>query len=509
MDHAEALEKAYEVTIAGFRIDGTTTQKPFDEVETPEKALEPPVSLEALAKLSQISGVRSSIIDAIARNTVGLGYSVDVARGREEKVGDARSTIDEVTQVLEALAHRDLRLDNSGLTELLLAVKTDEEEVGWGFIEVSRSKLTGRIDGIFHVPGKLMRRLKDRSGYVLLDPNGEKNTDFYNFGEKVKDDSNGEATGELEQGKSWATNEVICFRLYTSESRDYGMPRDVALALEYAGDKLAAEYNVSFFDSGGTPPTVLFVSSGQDTDLGTVKFKVPQETVARIANTIKSDGGHRDRVAIIPLPPNSKVDRVQLGEISDRDMGFVKYRQDNAERILSAFRVQPIFIGLGSEGRYDAEVQRALTLEQVFDPEQDRYENRIHDTILRDMGYDDYRLTFKRMAVESDQARRDSAVSMAEGGAITRREYRAAFGYGPLPEAAEGATPKAGQYEHGWNDKVVDTGTPKGANNRSITDQRGLKPGLADRQQQSTDAELAAQAKESVGQLRSLTGQSA
>jgi phage portal protein BeeE len=77
-----------------------------------------------------------------------------------------------------------------------------------------------------------------------------------------------EPTSTLNPGKGWNVNEVICFRLYTSESRDYGMPRDVALALEYAGDKLASEYNVSFFDAGGTPPTLLFIHSAQDEGQG-------------------------------------------------------------------------------------------------------------------------------------------------------------------------------------------------------------------------------------------------
>lgn len=510
MDHAEALEKAYEVTVAGYNPEGVSSQKLPDEVETPEKAIEPPLSLDSLARLSQISAIRSAVIDAIARNTVGLGYSVAVASGHEEHVGDPREDLVHLESVLEILARRDEdRLDRPSFTELLVAVKTDEEEVGWGFIEVSRSKLTGKPDGLFHVPGKLMRRLKDRSGYVLLDPSGEKNTEFYNFGTKVKYAQDGEPQSTLQDGKSWATNEVISFRLYSSESRDYGMPRDIALALEYAGDKLAAEYNVSFFNAGGTPPTVLFVSSGQDSDLGSVKFAVPQETVSRIANTIKSDGGHRDRVAIVPLPPNSNVQNIKLGEVSDRDMGFVNYRKDNAERILSAFRVQPIFVGFGSDGRYDAEVQRALTLEQVFDPEQDRYEQRLRDTLLKDLGFAEFALKFSRMAVESDQAQRDSAVKMGEAGSISRREYRAAFGYGPLPEAEKDAQPEAGQVHHGWNDEIVDTGTPKGAENRSLTDNRGLQPGVGSRDQRSTNQELANQANDAVGQLRAVTGQSA
>jgi capsid portal protein len=490
----DPIQKAHEIVVAGMALQGVSTQKTLDEMETPEHALEPPISLETLAKLSQVSAVRSSIIDAIARNTVGHGYEVQVAMGHEEEVSDPRDKATEIKILLEALSSRDERLGHPSFTDLMFAVKTDEEEVGWGFLEISRNRLDGTIDGLFHVPGKNMRRLKDRSGYVLLHPTGEKNTAFYNFGEKVMyNTTTAEPTSTLNPGKGWNVNEVICFRLYTSESRDYGMPRDVALALEYAGDKLASEYNVSFFDAGGTPPTLLFIHSAQDEGQGAVTFKVPQATVQRIANTIKSDGGHRDRVSVIPLPPNSQVDKVTLGEVSDRDMGFVKFRMDNAQRSLSAFRIQPIFIALQTDSRYDAEVQRAITLEQVFDPEQDRYEAKLRATVLKDLGFTSYELKFTRMAVESDKARRDSAVSMAEAGAISRREYRGAFGYGPLPEADEGATPGPGQVEHGWNDEIVNTGTPPGAENRSITDQRGLKPGIGQRDQRSTDAELEVQ----------------
>lgn len=487
------LEKAHEVVIAGLSLAGTSTQKPDDtDPVTPDFAIEPPLSLDALAKLSQISSTRSSIIDALARNTVGLGFTIEVASGHEKEVADPREEEDEVTNILEALASRDTRMDAPSFTEMMVAVKTDEEEVGWGFLEVSRSKLTGRIDGLFHVPGKHMRRRRERDGYVLLNPlDQHKNTDFYNFGEKVEYEDDGEPTPKLQKGKGWGRNEVICFKLYTSESRDYGLPRDVALALEYAGDKLAAEYNVSFFDAGGTPPTVLFVHSEADEQGARVSFKVPQATVQRISNTIKSDTGHRDRVAIIPLPPNSRVDHVKLGEVSERDMGFIKYRLDNTARMLSAFRMQPIFIGLQGEGRYDAEVQRAITLEQLFDPEQDRYEARLRYTVMKDLGYSHLNLKFKRMAVESDSARRESASRLAEAAAITLREYRAAHGWGPLPEAAEGEKPEPGQYPAGINDRLVNTGVPRGAENRNTeSDQRGLRPDVGERTQRSTDNEL-------------------
>jgi len=146
---------------------------------------------------------------------------------------------------------------------------------------------------------------------------------------------------------------------------------------------------------------------------------------------------------------------------------------------------------MANEGRYDAEVQRSLTLEQLFDPEQDKYEARLRLTILKDMGYLNMQIKFKRMAVESDSARRESAMRMAEAAAITLREYRAAHGYGPLPEAPDGTEPESGQFPSGINDRLVNTGTPKGAENRNPeSDQRGLKPDVGERVQRSTDNEL-------------------
>src|SRR3982751_4312703 len=125
---------------------------------------------------------------------------------------------------------------------------------------------------------------------------------------------------------------------------------------------LVAESNVSFFDSSGTPPTVIFVQGEEQRDGSKVSFRVPQQTVDNIANTLKSDAGHRHRVAIIPVPPGTSTKEVKLGEISERDMGFTDFRADNSRRSIAAFGLQPIFVpAVSDEGCYTAEVQRAIT----------------------------------------------------------------------------------------------------------------------------------------------------
>jgi capsid portal protein len=504
----EIIEKDHDVLVAGFTLHGTSKQLDDDiDQFTPDDAITPPLDLDTLAALSKLNATRKSCIEAITRNTVGLGYELVVAPGHEEHVDKPSEVGRTLRATLEALARRDQRLDSPSFTKLLQAVKTDEEEVGNGYIEVSRNKLDGSIDGLFHAPGKRIRRLKDRNGYVMLDKSGfagagNERVDFYNYGDKASYDESGNPVG-IRDDRDASHNEIISFRLYTSESRDYGLPRDIGLALEYAGDKLAAEFNISFFDSGGTPPTIIFVTGEAQTQGSTVRLTVPQQTVQRIAETLRSDGARQNRVAIIPLPPGAQAQSHTLGTVSDRDMGFVNFRKDNFRRTLMAFRLGPIFLASADEqGRYDAEVQRALGLEQVFDPEQVEWEDRLNHGLLREIN-PDMSIKFKRLAVEGDAVKRESAMDMAQAKAITLREFRGAFGYSPLPEAPENTDPEPGQYPFGINDRLVDISKPgtQGGDQRrqperarpeQAQDQRGLRPGLGGRQQQSTDEELQA-----------------
>jgi len=242
------------------------------------------------------------------------------------------------------------------------------------------------------------------------------------------------------------------------------------------------------------PATIVFVQGEEQQQGNRIDVKVPTQVTDRIYQTIRSDSSRRARVALVPLPAGVRANSIQLGQVSDRDVGFTMFRDQNAKRSLAAFRLQPIFIpAVPDEGRYTAEVQRSITLEQVFDPEQERYEHDLSQTVVRDLGFENLRLRFKRLAVEDNAARRDSADKMAEQGDITRREHREAHGFAPLPEAAEGEQPEPGQVPFGWNDELLGgEGPPPGAENRVVegTDQRGLQPGMAGRRQRSQDEEV-------------------
>lgn len=512
----EALVKAHVVNVDLGASAGVSNQPDDDPtLSTPNDAINPPESLEQLALWSAINQTRRSCIEAIALNTVGLGYELVVEPGHErEGDNDPRATIRKARHALETAAARDTRLERPSLIEIAKAAKTDQEEVGWGFIECSRNRTTGLIDGLYHLPGKRMRRLQSREGYLLLAPNGDLQDVRYftNFGTKVERDDDGRPTARLADGHEggWRRNEVLCFKLYNSESRDYGAPRDFALALEYLGDKLAAEANVGYFQNGGTMPTVLFVQGDEKKGAGRdINVNVPPEVTERITATLRGRGPATGggRVAIVPLPQGVKAQKEVLGQIAERDIGYVQFRDDMRQRTISAFRVSPIFIAIADESRYGAEIERAITKEQVFDPEQEHWQTKLSNTILPDIGFPELGVRFKDIAIENDVTKRSSADMRAENGVITRRDYIVAHGGAPYPEAAKAddeiewagrpyksVEPEPGQVPFGWNDEMLSVAKPEGAENRlgSEEDQRGLAPGLAGRESRDRGQALAA-----------------
>lgn len=439
--------------------DSVSAQPP-DDVDrwTPDHALKPPEDLDRLAGLTQVARTRRSCIEAVTLNTVGRGFSVVPREGFEEDVQE--DEIAEVEALLDAMARKDALLGRPSLTRLLSAVKWDEEEVGNGYLEVARNRIDGQICGLYHVQGKRVRRRQDHKGWVVGPKNAARHelVEFYDFGDKVKYDAEGRPEGTLNgTGKRWDRNEIIPFRLYTSESRHYGLPRDVNLAIDYLGDRNAAQANVSFFDSSGVPPTVIFIKKPlPDSPEDAVEVVTDPSIAQKIVATLDSEKDKRHRVAVVPLNEGEDVDSVDLATLSERDMGFIEFRKDNRRATLGAFRLSPIFVADIEDTNYStAETERKLTKEQVFDPEQDRWEDILSDSLLRDMGYPHLVFKFEEIDVTDDKAQRESADSLADRNAITNGEYRKAHGQEPLPEAKEGAKAEPGEVEFGWNGMLV------------------------------------------------------
>lgn len=474
----DALEKQVEQEIrkvirisAASAPEGKSTQpEDQDNRWTPNDSIDPPENLDRLASLTGVSPIRRSCIAAITLNTVGLGYELVPRDGMEDDVQEG--DIDLARERLDECARRDVRSESPTFGELIQMVKWDEQEVGNGYLEVSRNRLTGEIDGLFHAPGKRVRRLKDRSGWVIGSRGNVENDRirFDNFGDKVAYQDGRPVSRLNANGKRWDRNELIHFRLYTSESRDYGLPPDTQLAWDYLGDKNAAEANVTFFDGQGVPPTVFFIKADAQGPNGEEQeIQIDPKTIRAIADTMRPGSGQNKRVAIVPLPAGTSAQKEDMAKVSDRDVGFVAYRADNRRRTLGAWRVSPVFVAdIEDAGKYTAEVERAITKEQLFDPEQQGWETKLSDTLLRDLGFPHLKFNFFEIDIETAESKRQSANDAAEHGVITNGEYRDRMGYSPLPEAKEGQTPKIGEVPFGWNSQLITVGQSAGSVQRGV-----------------------------------------
>lgn len=474
-EKAQRVQKV--LTVRAVDLPQGTSAQPEEATDrwTPEHAIDPPEDLDRLAALTQAARTRRSCIEAVSLNTVGRGFRIVPRDGHEEEATEEE--IRELEVRIDAMARRDTRLDRPSFTRLLSAVKWDEEEVGNGYLEVSRNRLTGEIDGLFHAPGKRVRRRKDRTGYVLGPKDGPQSemVEFYTFGSKVKY-SGGKPEARLEGGskRRWDRNELVPFRIYTSESRDYGLPRDTHLAIDYLGDRRAAQRNASFFDASGVPPSVIFLKPGESDGDEEIVVDVPPNVPAQITKALTADGDRRHRVAVISLPEGVEPDKVDLASLSERDMGFIEFRKDNRRATLGAFRLAPIFVADIEDTNYStAETEERLTKKQLFDPEQDRWEDILSDSLLRDMGYPHLRFDLVPLEVGDGKQERESADSLADRKALTYGELRKAHGQEPLPEADESAEPEPGQVEHGWNGRLVEVRVGPGATDQDL--QRGAE----------------------------------
>lgn len=451
------MEKA-ELELVVANPAGTSAQS-TDDVNrfTPENALPTPANYDNLAGLTQVSRTRRSCIEAIAVNTVGLGVNVVPREGMEDEVSDEDEPR-KVLATLDALARRDTRSQATCFADILYGAKWDEEEVGQGAIEVSRNKMSGQIDGLFYAPGKRVRRRIDRDGWVIGPRKGtaSERVEFYNFGDGVSYGADGKPESISRDGRRKATNELLFFRVYTSESTDYGMPRDAQLALDYLADKNAAQANVSFFDNQGVPPTVIFVQGEVELAGGkTGTVKVGPKLVQQITDTLRADAGHKHRVAIVPVPPGTKSEAHDLAVLSDRDMGFVEFRRDNRRATIGAFRLTPIYVADIEDTNYStALVELRIPKIQVFDIEQARWSRKL-DPILRDLGFPHLRFRFTEIDVEEVADKRAAANDAADRGAITFGEFREAQGRKRLPEAQADQEAEPGQVELGWNDRLM------------------------------------------------------
>ncbi len=387
--------------------------------------IEPPYSLERLAKLYELSAHHYAAVNAKVSNIVGLGYKLSenakTKRKFEEMADDEDKTAktrrnlnrhrDDIAEVIEALNEEDT------FTETLIKVWRDYEVMGNGYIEVGR-KRDGTVGYVGHIPAQTLRIRRKRDGFVQI--SGFKTQFFANFG--YSNDTN-----PLGGGKP---NEVIHIKKYSPTSGYYGIPDIVAAMPAVVGNDLAGKFNLDYFENKAVPRHVIILKGAK---LGT---SAENALLSFFETSLK---GQNHRSLYIPLPgdtPDNKVElKIEPVEAGVQDASFTNYRKSNLSDILMAHRVPVTKISV-SDGASLAVARDAdkTFKEQVCAPEQRIMEKKV-GRIIKELT-DAFDLKLNEMTLTDENTQSQIYERYRKTGVLTGNEVRIALGW-PTMEGAD------------------------------------------------------------------------
>ena len=451
-------EKSDEVpATAGSPLQKSSTQVPIDPIQysTNLNLVAPPYNLEYLTLLNEVNTTRQACISAIATATVGRGFTIEPEEGIVVTADSPHYKIAQnIRRILNKWASRD---DGKTLDELLLEVKTDEESTGGGYIEVSRTS-GGKIDGLYYIPGYTMRAKRDKSGYtqlrpgyadtyssqqttVLLGDSSKYTQDFYKYGDKFD-----QQTGKLRPNRSIDINEVIPFKIFSSRSTFYGLPRDISCLNTYAGDELARNHNLKYLANGAIPEVALVFSIDPAAldkiygDAATVEVEIDDNTKNQIEDYFRrnlSAPYYQPGLFFLPGGVQMRIERLSQ---QSKDASWVNYRKANKEEIRMAFHTPPVVLAEDSSAYATAQVQLKVWNDFVIQPEQQRYAARLMNCLWDDLPIEElqrgvevdgqgvdpnhYRLKFMSITTQDKVQQAQSDSIYLQNGTVTNDEVR-------------------------------------------------------------------------------------
>lgn len=178
-------------------------------------------------------------------------------------------------------------------------------------------------------------------------------------------------------------HEVIHDKDIEDVTSPYGMPRWITQLPSVLGSRMAEEHNLAYFQSGGVPPVMVFITGG-----------MVSEDVAKAINQYLT-GGSKDkqRGVAVEVPSSGNLENERPAQVfverfgsQDADSTFEVYLEKDEKRIRRAFRLPGIFLGMSENYNFaTAHASYVVAEAQVFAPERDEEDERINMTLMREL----------------------------------------------------------------------------------------------------------------------------
>ena len=238
-----------------------------------------------------------------------------------------------------------------------------------------------------------------------------------------------EALMRKEEPEARPATEVRHWKIYSTRSEAYGLPRWLGATNAVVGTTKAEEVNYLYFDNKSVPPLALLVSGGQVSD----------ETIQQLKDVVENDlqgtkNFHRILIlqAASPFAQGSGEVKMALQPLTSaqlQDGQFMEYLKFNSQTVGSVFRLPPLYRGdVEAFNRATAEVAVRVAEEQVFQPERDEFDVIINKCLLPELDIRYWLFKSSGPNTTDMQVRAQILDNAARIGALTLNEYRAKFG---------------------------------------------------------------------------------
>jgi len=356
------------------RFRGTDTIRPMVD---PDKA----------TRMLALSGRLSRAVRIYARNVAGLGWRVEPRRPEEQLGPRAKIRYQREREDLERLLERPNA--EQSLSEILECYAIDEQSTGTGYLEVVRNE-GGTIGAIYQAPSKTVRisTVKAPSGgqlFIQRRSAGAPPRWFAPFGETS---GVSPETGKV-TGGSRRASEIIRSKIYTPDDEWYGAPRFMPAAPSILSTRLGQQWNISFLRNSAHMPYAVIVEGG---NLNAKSTSLIRDFIDREGKGVSNAG----RVLLLEpnlenVPPeHQKNVRIKLEKLAvglTDDGSFLKLRQADETAVREVMGLPEILLGTFTDAnKSNAIIALRVTIQQEIEPEIQRKEHMLNNTIVRDMG---------------------------------------------------------------------------------------------------------------------------
>jgi PBSX family phage portal protein len=404
--------------------------------------ISPPVNPNALLRVVVENSFLQQCIKAMVTNTVGFGYTFTFKGDSKDNLKQNSVEAQTELETLEELINNPNPFQT--YADMIDRFYEDKFTFANAYLEIIRDNL-GRVVSITHLPAPTMRICKvdkvavdyifrtKRGGkpfnqkikkhfrrYVQIKSDGYTKVFFKEYGDtRIIDPSNGKENAFIrpEEGAT----EVLHVGDYNASSI-YGLPNWYAQLPSIVGSRQAELTNLDFFENNAIPAMAILVAGGLLTE-------ETMELIEQNFSSIKGRGS-MNKVAVIEASPNldaasasgaTPTPTIKLEPLyADRqqDATFLNYTQDCQQKIMSSFRLPPVYIAGGKDYTFaSAKMSTEVAETQVFIPERRTFDDFINKYILSswEPKYWVYKTNNSTIATSEDMIKAVTAFTAAGG----------------------------------------------------------------------------------------------